>query len=171
MKYPKFLKDNDTIGVCALSAGVGHKLEDYLKSINVLKENGYRIKEKGSVRVDDVRGGSSKERSESLKSLYLDNDVDMVMCAAGGDFCYEILPYIDLDSIKNNPKWFMGYSDPTSVCLMITTKLDIATIYGLNAGSFEKELRYCNDNLSILKGNIISQKSYDLYEEIGRAHV
>lgn len=164
MKYPKFLKENDTVGVCALSAGVGKKLEEYDASLDILRFNGYKIKEKGNVRINDERGGSAKSRANALKTLYKDKDVDMVMCAAGGDFCYEVLPYIDLETIKENPKWFMGYSDPTSVCLMITTKLDIATIYGLNAGSYE-ELKYCEDNLSIIKGDLITQYSYELYED------
>ena len=32
MIYPNFLKENDTIGITAPSAGVGRNIDDYIKS-------------------------------------------------------------------------------------------------------------------------------------------
>ena len=32
------------------------------------------------------------------------------MCASGGDFLYEILPYVNLDNIKNNPNNNYNYN-------------------------------------------------------------
>lgn len=165
MIFPKFIKKNDVIGICALSAGVGHKIDDYEISLDILKSEGYKIKEEGQVRVDSPRPSSAKERSKALKALFKDDEVDMIMCAAGGDFLYEVLPYVDIKSIKENPKWFMGASDPTSICFMITTKLDIASLYGFNGGSFEEGYLDVQNNLSILKGKLVKQKSYDYYED------
>ena len=61
----------------------------------------------------------------------------------------------------------MGYSDPTSLLYSITTKLDIATIYGMNAGSYDQENLHksLQDNLEILKGNLVKQESFELYEK------
>ena len=39
MKYPKSLVNGSTIGITALSAGVGKKLEEYELSISKIKEN------------------------------------------------------------------------------------------------------------------------------------
>lgn len=164
MIYPAFLKENDTIGIVAMSSGVGNKLETFDESIRVLKSHSYRIKEDPNTRLNELRGGTAEERAEGLKKLYLDDEVKMIMCAAGGDFLYETLPYIDLEAIKRHPKWFMGASDPTSICFMITTKLDIATLYGLNAGSYYTGLKHLEDNLSILKGDLLRQDSYELFE-------
>ncbi len=44
------------------------------------------------------------------------------------------MPYIDFDSIKAHPKWFLGASDPTNLLFPVTCHCDIATIYGFNAG-------------------------------------
>ena len=44
MIFPKFIKKNDVIGICALSAGVGHKIDDYEISLDILKSEGYKIK-------------------------------------------------------------------------------------------------------------------------------
>ena len=88
------------------------------------------------------------------------------MCAAGGDFLIEVLPYVNYDNIKKNPKWLMGASDPTSILYLVTTKLDIATIYGHNAGSFDATNLHKSQEFALeaLKGNLEEQKSYDLYE-------
>ncbi len=39
MKYPRFLKENDTIGITALSSGTGNKLSEVRISLNHLKEH------------------------------------------------------------------------------------------------------------------------------------
>ena len=96
----------------------------------------------------------------------IDENIDMVMCAAGGDLCYEMLPYINTENILKNPKWIMGASDPTSVLYYVTTKLDIATMYGHNAGGYDaKNLDKSNIiSLDYLKGNFVKQDSYPFYE-------
>ena len=53
MYYPKFLKKNDTIGICAPSAGVGRGLDFYEKSVARLIEEGFKINETFSVRVNN----------------------------------------------------------------------------------------------------------------------
>ncbi len=49
----------------------------------------------------------------------------------GGDDSYRVLPYIDLNVIKNNPKVFMGYSDITS-WMAVFAKAGIRAYYGPN---------------------------------------
>ena len=166
MKYPKFLNKNDTIGVVAMSAGVGNSIEDFDKSINNIKNFGFNVIETDNVRIPSYVADSGEERARQLDSLAIDNNIDMIMCACGGDFGIEMMPHINDDSIKNNIKWYSGASDPTSFLYYVTTKFDIATLYGFNAGSFDnEELHQSQKNfLNILKGNIPIQNSYDLYE-------
>ena len=53
MKYPKFLNENNnTIGVCAMSSGVGHKLDSFDESIEYIESFGFHIVESNSVRND-----------------------------------------------------------------------------------------------------------------------
>ena len=166
MQYPKMLANGSTIGITAMSAGVGKKIDEYELSIEKIKENGFNIVETESVRVNSFVSNTGENRAKELDELILNKDVDMVLCASGGDFALEMLPYINLENIKNNPKWIMGASDPTSVLYYVTTKLDIATMYGHNAGGYDaKNLHKSNlISLEYLKGNVIKQDSYDLYE-------
>ena len=79
---------------------------------------------------------------------------------------YDFLGEECIENIKNNPKWYMGSSDPSSLLHIITTKLDIATIYGFNAASFDHDILHKSElnAIEIMKGNIIPQTSYEKYE-------
>lgn len=165
MIYPEFIQKNDVIGISAPSAGVGRKLESFDMSLDTLHSYGFRTKETASVRVDDMRSNTAKIRGRELTSLFLDDEVKMVMSAAGGDFLNEILPYVDFSAMKNHPKWLMGASDPTGILFPYTVKYDVATIYGMNAGSFDLDPLppFCKNAIRILQGKNITQRSYDYY--------
>ena len=139
MIYPKFLQENDTIGICAPSMGVGAKLEGFDFSLQGLRKHGFQIYETASVRNSGDTSADGKTRAKELMELFENDDIDAVFCAGGGDFLMEMLPFVDIERIGAHPKWFMGASDPTSLLYWITTHLDIATFYGFNAGSFDQE--------------------------------
>lgn len=166
MKYPKFLDNNDLIGVTAMSAGVGSYNEMFDLSIKNIKDSGFSVIETSSVRVDSFVSNTGEVRARELDELVCNDEVDMIMCACGGEFALEMLPYVNSDSILKNPKWIMGASDPTSLLYYVTTKLDIATMYGFNAGSFDMNNLHESNKvcLEYLKGNLVKQDSYELYE-------
>lgn len=139
MKYPEFIQKGGTIGICAPSAGVGRKMNDFDRSVSYLKGLGYSIKESESVRVNDPRSTDAANRGKELNELFEDNSVDCIMCAAGGDFLDEMIPYADFELMEHNPKWLYGMSDPTGLLFPYTCMCDVATIYGSNAGSFDVE--------------------------------
>lgn len=172
MKYPKFIKENSCIGVPAPSAGASNQqyknkillANKYFESMNyriilsnnLLNPNGNR-----------GRSASGQDRAKEFNNMISNNEIDMLICACGGDFLVEMLPFVNFDLIRNNPKFIAGFSDPTGLLFPITTKYDIATIYGQNFGSFGIE--QLNDGhkdfLEIIKGNIIEEHNYELYEE------
>ena len=169
MIYPIFPKSGDTIGICAPSAGVGVKLDSFNLSIETLRERGFEIIETASVRNEDYPSAPAEVRGAEFNSLFDSESVQMVLCASGGDYCMEMLPFIDQELVRKNPKWFCGYSDPTSIEMLLTTKLDIATIYGSNAGSWDwRPLHeFQETSLSVLSGYIPVQHSYEFYSSKG----
>ncbi len=138
MLYPQFLNENDYIGICALSSGVGHKIESFDESLQYIKSIGLNCIETRSVRNDSEPSTNAGKRALELNELVLDQNIKAIWCASGGDFQFETLPYINFDSIQQNPKWYLGASDPTNLLFPVTCKCDIATIYGFNAGSFDE---------------------------------
>ena len=167
MIYPEFIKKDQTIGICAPSAGVGKKLDSFLLSNRVLRSRGYRIKETASVRKNAERGGTARQRGKELDELVLDRKVKAIICAAGGDFMYEMLPYVNMEHIRDNPKWICGMSDPTNLLYTVTTNLDIATLYGFNGAGFTFDRDRSQDNFfNILEGNLVRQKSFRKYRKM-----
>ena len=170
MIYPEFLKEKDTIGVTAPSDGITDevKLKRLDNAIKTFEEKGFNIKETPNVRCSvKGRSSTSKERASELESLYEDKEVNAIITSGGGDFLLEMLSELDFNTIKDNPKWLQGYSDPTGLLFTITTNLDIATVYSDNFGCFGMEPwhKSLENNLEILKGNIIEQTSFSKYEE------
>ena len=68
-------------------------------------------------------------RAQDLMDAFLDYAIKGIFCAIGGDDSIRLLPYIDYDVIKNNPKIFMGYSD-TTVNHFMMNKAGLVSFYG-----------------------------------------
>lgn len=167
MYFPQFLKKDDLIGICAPSGGVGAWPESFEASVKALRDAGYRVLETESVRTDGARSADAPIRARELNSLFLNPEVKMVMSATGGDFLFEILPYIDWKALQKNPKWMCGSSDPTSILFTLTTKYDVATLYGFNGGSFETtEDLFTQTSLRYLAGDTVRQNTSALHSEV-----
>lgn len=168
MLFPKFLDFDHKIGVVALSRGVGHKLESFNESISYIESYGYHVLETQSVRNDNEPSNNASVRVNELNELVLDDSVDCIWCASGGDFQFETVELLDLDLIKKHPKWLIGASDPTNLLFPVTCACDIATIYGFNAGSFDKfEINSYVENLfKFLAGDFVKLHSSVLHQEL-----
>ncbi|MDO4466972.1 MAG: LD-carboxypeptidase [Bacillota bacterium] len=168
MIYPQFLQEKDTIGITALSKGVGGKLESFELSLDTLHQNGFQTIETANVRNDSEPSSEPKTRAQELSELVINPTVKAIWCAAGGDFQLETLPYINFEEIKKNPKWILGASDPTNLLFPVTTKLDIATIYGFNAGSFDEMMlkTYPKQCFNLLKGKVPTTKSSKKHQHL-----
>ena len=166
MIYPKFPEQGSSLGICAPSAGVGHKIELFDKSLAALKSAGFDIIETASVRNDNIRSADAITRGEEFNLLVNNPDVEMIVSAAGGDYNIEMLPYLDIETLVNYPKWIAGASDPTNIMYYVTTKLDIATMYGFNAGSFDWDTlhEFQKNSFELMRGNTIKQYSFDKYD-------
>ncbi len=170
MIYPKFIKKGSKIGVPAPSAGAwdtrkANKMNNAKKNLENL---GYKLElSKNILTCNKGRSATAEERGNEINQMLKDKEIDFILCACGGDFLVEMLPYVKFELIRENPKFVAGFSDPTGLLFPITTKYDIATIYGQNFSSFgmEKLHKSQQDFLEIAKGNLKIQESYELYEE------
>lgn len=68
-------------------------------------------------------------RAQDLMDAFRDPSISAVFSAIGGDDSIRILPYVDLDVIRDNPKIFMGYSD-TTISHLIMHKAGLCSFYG-----------------------------------------
>lgn len=133
----KRLKKGDTIGL--ISPAGPENLDKIKDSIELLKSYGFKIKE--GKHIYDKLGylaGNDKDRAEDFMNMFLDNDVDMILCVRGGYGTMRILPQIDFNIIKQNPKIFAGFSDITTLLNNISLKCNLITFHS----------PMCNSNFS-----------------------
>ena len=169
MKYPSFLKINDLIGVPTPSGGASDelKINKYKNAKKYFEKMGYKLELSDNLYNEYRSRSSSKEkRAKEINDMFKSKNIDLVLCAAGGEFLVEILPLVNFELIKENSKYVCGFSDPTGLLYPITTKYDIATIYGSNFSAFGEDTFYdCHhDFLDIITGKKLEEDSYEKYE-------
>jgi len=130
--FAQRLKKGDLIAIYSPSAAATvFAKERYARAKAFLEAKGYRIKE-GSLthKRDFYRSGSIQERVDELNALIRDPEVRCILSTIGGMNSNSLLPYLDYEAIKKDPKIFVGYSDVTALLLGIYAKTGLTTYYG-----------------------------------------
>lgn len=167
--YPEKLKKGDTIATTAVSMPANKQKIDI--ALNNLRELGLNVIETQNVRGEGIVSSSGKQRAEEFLELYKDTDVKYIIASRGGEFLMEMLPYLhsQKDIIRNNPKWFQGFSDPSLLNIYITTNFNIATINMENISEYAMNPRYKNINDTIefmfSQSKEYEQNSFDKYQK------
>lgn len=173
MRYPDFLPKKGTIGVVAPSFGVfDFPYEDrYYNAKKKFEALGYTVKEcQHLFGAHKAVSADPKTRAEEFMAMYLDDEVDFIFSAAGGELMMTMLPYVDFEKLKTaRPKYFMGLSDNTNLTFTLPILTDTAAIYGSCFGSFgmEKWYRSLKEAHKIITGQQLSQLSFPKYEKEG----
>lgn len=74
-------------------------------------------------------GASPKDRAADLNAAFADPSIRAVIATIGGDDQIEVIPHLDAELIRKNPKPFLGYSDNTNL-LNFLWSLGIPGFYG-----------------------------------------
>lgn len=128
----KPLNQSDKIGIFSPSSPeTSTAKERYIRGKRYLESKGFEIVE-GSLtgKQDNYRSGTPKKRADELNQLLRDPSIKMIMSSIGGTNSNSMLPYIDYEAFKANPKIVVGYSDATAILLALFAKTNITTFYG-----------------------------------------
>ena len=87
------------------------------------------IETEHALRTPDWLSKNPKARADDLMAAFADNTIDGIFSTIGGEDSIRILPYLDLDIIRANPKIFMGYSD-TTISHAACFKAGLVSFYG-----------------------------------------
>ncbi len=74
--------------------------------------------------------GEDKARAEDINKAFADKTVAAVHAIRGGWGSARVLPYLDYETIRRNPKVLIGYSDITALLLAIQGKTGLITFHG-----------------------------------------
>ncbi|MGK0467257.1 S66 family peptidase [Clostridium sp.] len=126
------LKVGDSIGIFSPSAPITYSCPNrFHRSKEYLQSKGFKIVEGNLTgKSDFYRSGSIKERAEELNALIRNPEIKCIMATIGGMNSNSILPYLEYDEFKKNPKIIIGYSDVTAILLAIYAQTGISTYYG-----------------------------------------
>lgn len=131
---PHKLKKGDKVATISLSwGGAGDKdiLWRYEQGKKRLEEEfGLEVVEmESTLKGSEYVYNNPKKRAEDLMKAFEDESIKGIFSCIGGSESIRLLPYIDFDVIRKNPKIFIGYSD-TTVTHFICLKAGVSSFYG-----------------------------------------
>ncbi|MCA0458885.1 MAG: LD-carboxypeptidase [Chloroflexi bacterium] len=132
MLKPTKLNPGDTVAAITLSWGgaglLPHRYEAGKRQFEA--EFGLRVAETPhALRDPDWISRNPRARADDLMQAFADPTIKAIISMIGGDDSMRLLPYLDLEIIRANPKIFMGYSD-TLVSHFACWKAGLISYYG-----------------------------------------
>jgi len=136
MIKPQRLKAGDTAAVVSLSRGMLGEPE-FIHKFRLAEERMERDYGVRLIAMPHALDGIDRlyrhpeHRAQDLMDAFRDPEIKAVFCAIGGDDAVRLLPYIDFDVLRLNPKIFTGFSDTTVNHLMMH-RAGLVSYYGLS---------------------------------------
>ncbi|RDW22249.1 LD-carboxypeptidase [Oceanobacillus arenosus] len=150
MLYPMHLEKGDRIGVIA-PAGPPD-LEKTSKAISFFQAMGLQVRFAEHLnRVHGYLAGTDEERLMDFHEMIDDRSIKAIFCARGGYGTARIVPYLDFELIKNNPKIIWGYSDITYLHTTIRQETGLITFHGPMLSDISR------NNFDSLSGSLFQQ--------------
>jgi muramoyltetrapeptide carboxypeptidase len=134
---PSYLQQGDEVGVISPSSCIeGHKLDE---AVTFLEKWGLRVHVgKNAAKLDGPFAGNDEERLSDLQEMTDNPEIKAVFCSRGGYGISKIIDRVDFSSLKQNPKWYVGFSDITVLHLWLSEVCGIISVHG------EMPLNYTN---------------------------
>lgn len=102
----------------------------YENGLQTLKDLGLKIKEFPTARAEDgFLFENPRTRAKDINDAFADNKVKAIFTSIGGDDSIRILPFLNHEVIRSNPKILMGYSDTTTLLTYIN-QMGLVTFNG-----------------------------------------
>ncbi len=134
---PVPLNRGDTVGLVSPSSATDDSLGLQLPR-EAMEALGFKVKT--GAHYADRRGylaGTDAERASDINRMFADTSVKAIICVRGGWGAARLLPLLDYDIIRRNPKVLLGYSDITALHCAIQAKTGLVTFHGtMGSGSW-----------------------------------
>lgn len=129
---PVALRPGDTVALVSPSSATDERINLQL-SREVMEALGLKVKtgEHYAARRGHL-AGSDAQRASDLNAAFADPEVRAVVAVRGGAGAARLLPLLDYDVIRANPKALLGYSDITALHCAIQAKTGLVSFHGPN---------------------------------------
>ena len=127
---PPRLRHGDTLGIIAPASAPPNPANIDL-GLAAVEKLGFRVVPAPNLRKRwGFLAGSDQERAGDLMQMFADPNISGILCFRGGYGSARLLPLLDFDLIRANPKVFVGYSDITSIHCALLAKADLVSFHG-----------------------------------------
>ena len=93
-----------------------------------------------------------EKRAEDFMKAFSDPSIKAIFSCIGGEESIRMLPYIDFNIIRNNPKIFIGYSDST-IAHFMCIKGNLSSFYGPSIGNIPAADMWTSERIEWLEKN------------------
>jgi muramoyltetrapeptide carboxypeptidase len=127
---PPILRAGDTVGIVTL--GSPRDAESVNSRIQILESMGFNVVVGEFVYSNaGIVAASPMERAADLMNMFENPEVRAIIPTRGGTGVADIIPYLDYDVIRSNPKIITGYSDITILLNVLYQFADLITFHSL----------------------------------------
>ena len=127
---PPILRAGDTVGIVTLGSPPDAETVDI--GIQTLKSMGFNVVVgEHAYSNAGIVAASPMERAADLMNMFESPDVRAIIPTRGGTGVSDIIPYLDYDVIRNNPKIITGYSDITILLNVLYQLAGLITFHSL----------------------------------------
>ena len=153
--FPKNLKKGDKIAIISPAGAVEES--QLQKGLEMIKAKGYEPVLGKHLYTKFSNGynyaGTEKQRIQDLNRAFNDDEISAIWASRGGYGCQHLLRHLKLKNFRENPKWYIGYSDNT-VIQSYLLKNGFASIHGqtIKTSSFGVTEEGYEGTFEILKG-------------------
>ena len=142
---PPLLKRGDTIGLVTLGtpldADIINTRVQFLRNMGFNIVFGKHVYSHGG-----IVAASAQQRADDLMNMFRDPSVKMILATRGGTGVQTILPYLNFEVIRQNPKIISGYSDMTVLLNSLYQFSNLITFHSLMLIDFRLETPAYNFN-------------------------
>lgn len=163
MKKPARLEKGMTIGLTAPCGAVRDKaVPDRYAAF--LEARGYSVEVGRTCRAAyGYLAGEDSLRADELNGMFADRKIDAVFCVRGGYGAARILDRLDLETIRDNPKIFLGFSDVTALHTVLNNQCGLVTFHGPN-GDVSSGRDGCDISMECLIHVLAEPEKYRILE-------
>jgi muramoyltetrapeptide carboxypeptidase len=132
---PNRLIEGDTVALTA-PAGIVYDDSEFDRMKNVLESMGLNVVFGEYVRERyGYFAGTDHQRARDLNRFFANPDIKAIIAVRGGWGTARILPLLDFEMIRENPKIYCGFSDNTTLHLALLKYCGLTSFHGPNGTS------------------------------------
>ena len=133
----KRLAPGDTIALINPSNAV-YERAPYAVATESLQALGFKVREAPNLRARWGQfGGTDAQRAGDVNAMFADPSVQGLLALTGGSGANRILPLLDYELIRRNPKFLGGFSDVTALINAVHARTGLVTFHApMGAGEW-----------------------------------